>query len=260
MLTECRTQAPPHTIARDRRTDGPTHRERNARRCRRRSEHGASHFEISRPAPSPTGERLKRCLTTNAPDQADRLARPLPRRRRITARPARFRIRRRNPCFFFRFRLFGWYVRFTHGLLERPGRGGAPGRARGSFPSARAQVNGRVYGLITNLSNPPHRPPDCPSRQSPLTSVQDPCRIAIGISRPLATCWHTPARGDSVPLPRWTGRPPLSGTSPWPRRRNLGRRNNRPGAASIVRRSSFSTRVDIVVDNRGVGSGHSSSR
>ena len=33
-------------------------------------------------------------------------------------------IRCRNPCFFFRFRLFGWKVRFTHGLLERAARGG----------------------------------------------------------------------------------------------------------------------------------------
>src|SRR5712671_5172151 len=63
----------------------------------------------------------------DAPDQAERRERPLVRRRRITARPARLRIRSRNPCFFFRFRLFGWYVRFTHGLLETPGPRWGPG-------------------------------------------------------------------------------------------------------------------------------------
>jgi hypothetical protein len=50
------------------------------------------------------------------------------------------RIRCRNPCFFFRFRLFGWKVRFTHGLLEEGARrwigagprgGGGPDRGAG---------------------------------------------------------------------------------------------------------------------------------
>jgi hypothetical protein len=57
-------------------------------------------------------------MAADAPDQADSRARPRRRRVLITARPARVRIRCRNPCFFFRFRLFGWKVRFTPGLLE----------------------------------------------------------------------------------------------------------------------------------------------
>jgi hypothetical protein len=37
------------------------------------------------------------------------------------------RIRSRKPCFFLRFRLLGWKVRFTHGLLEE---GKSPPKAR----------------------------------------------------------------------------------------------------------------------------------
>jgi len=54
----------------------------------------------------------------DASDQAESLARPRRRRPLITARPARVRIRRRKPCFFLRFRLLGWKVRFTQCLLE----------------------------------------------------------------------------------------------------------------------------------------------
>ena len=130
-------------------------------------------------------------MSTDAPDQAESWERRLLRRRRITARPARLRIRRRNPCFFFRLRLFGWYVRFTHGLLERPGRGGAPGRgARQSLLCTRAQVEGRVYGQTTNISNRAHR-------------------ATCGNMSVL--CWRSPARRDTVPLPRRTGWPRLSG-------------------------------------------------
>lgn len=45
-------------------------------------------------------------------DYAVRVVRPLARRRRMIARPARVRIRARKPCLRFRLRLFGWYVRF----------------------------------------------------------------------------------------------------------------------------------------------------
>jgi hypothetical protein len=40
-------------------------------------------------------------------------ARPFARRRFKTARPARVDMRLRNPCFFWRLRLFGWYVLFN---------------------------------------------------------------------------------------------------------------------------------------------------
>ena len=45
--------------------------------------------------------------------QTDSRLRPLRRRRERIARPCRVLIRRRKPCFFFRRRLFGWYVLFT---------------------------------------------------------------------------------------------------------------------------------------------------
>lgn len=51
--------------------------------------------------------------------QADSLWRPLRRRALRIARPARVDMRWRNPWFFARLRLFGWYVRFTAVL---PGR------------------------------------------------------------------------------------------------------------------------------------------
>jgi hypothetical protein len=40
--------------------------------------------------------------------QADRVVRPLERRRAMIARPARVRMRLRKPCFLARRRLFGW--------------------------------------------------------------------------------------------------------------------------------------------------------
>src|SRR5690242_20534498 len=68
--------------------------------------------------------------------QADRLARPLPRRFARIARPARVRIRRRKPWVLARRRLFGWKVRLlTRGLQKesvvagcRPGCHRAPTR------------------------------------------------------------------------------------------------------------------------------------
>lgn len=45
--------------------------------------------------------------------QAVRTLRPLRRRAAITRRPFLVNIRLRNPCVFFRLRLFGWYVGFT---------------------------------------------------------------------------------------------------------------------------------------------------
>jgi hypothetical protein len=131
-------QPSPHSVARHGVSDRLSHGVRDAGRFVTRAEHHGPHLEISRCASVTARQRPKRCLTTDAPDQAESLERPLVRRRRITARPARFRIRRRKPCFFLRFRLFGWYVRFTHGLLERPGRGGATGRARDVSWSSRA--------------------------------------------------------------------------------------------------------------------------
>jgi hypothetical protein len=138
VVAQCGPQPTADAIAGDRVTHDPADGERDARRLPRGSDDGGSHLEIpGAPAPA-AGQRLKRRLTTDAPDQAERFARPLERRRRITARPARLRIRSRKPCFFFRLRLFGWYVRFIHGLLERPGRGKGPGAGARQLLSTRA--------------------------------------------------------------------------------------------------------------------------
>jgi len=60
----------------------------------------------------------ERATVADAPDQADSLWRPLIRRERRTARPARVDMRCRKPCFLARRRLLGWYVRFTMFLLD----------------------------------------------------------------------------------------------------------------------------------------------
>lgn len=52
-------------------------------------------------------------LGANPPDHALSRLRPLVRRERRTARPARLAERARNPCLRARLRLFGWNVRFT---------------------------------------------------------------------------------------------------------------------------------------------------
>lgn len=84
----------------------------------------------SRAGPGECGEGR---MAANSVNQAEIRARPRARRDFSTARPARFFIRRRNPCFFLRFRLFGWKVRFTHGLLKE-------GRMSGEVQARRAQT------------------------------------------------------------------------------------------------------------------------
>jgi hypothetical protein len=91
-------------------------------------------------------------------DQAERRARPLARRAERTARPARVRIRSRNPWVFARRRLFGWNVRLLtcrclpcgsfrcatrgrdqpadRGHAQLPPGGGQPIKRTGSSPHA----------------------------------------------------------------------------------------------------------------------------
>ena len=114
----------------------------------------------ARPNPRQLG---KARTVANSVNQADSRARPRARRDLSTARPARLRIRRRKPCFFLRFRLFGWKVRFTHGLLEegnrpqrlerrrsRTRRGGAERRELrvGAASIATRSQNGPVRGPL----------------------------------------------------------------------------------------------------------------
>ena len=57
-----------------------------------------------------------------------RRARPLLRRLARIDRPARVRMRKRNPCFLCRRRLFGWYVRFMTSPSRNAGRTNSPHR------------------------------------------------------------------------------------------------------------------------------------
>ena len=115
-------QPAPNPIAIDRPTDALGHGIGHARGFTGRAENRCPHLEHPRTAAAPTGQGPERFGVTYAPDQAESLARPLPRRRAINFRPARERMRRRNPWVFLRLRVFGWNVLFTHGLLgaDRP--------------------------------------------------------------------------------------------------------------------------------------------
>jgi hypothetical protein len=69
-------------------------------------------------------------------------ARPLRRRAARTARPARVRMRSRNPCVFARRRLFGWNVRLLTGTpVHRAGSTRAPG-AHSPVRQRAARVSG----------------------------------------------------------------------------------------------------------------------
>ena len=98
--------------------------------------------------PSPD-ECSKGRMAANSVNQAEIRARPRARRDRSTARPALFFIRRRNPCFFLRFRLFGWKVRFTHGLLKE---GKCPGRSKREGLGHERTAKGEIIGSRPSCS------------------------------------------------------------------------------------------------------------
>lgn len=66
-----------------------------------------------------TDQLLERPALANPPNQADSRVRPLRRRALMIARPARVRMRARNPCLRARRRVFGWNVRFTIASTSR---------------------------------------------------------------------------------------------------------------------------------------------
>jgi hypothetical protein len=73
------------------------------------------------PQVGPTGEAVRRGQHGTEPAsraQTARLLRPLRRREDKMARPARVRMRSRNPCTLWRRRLFGWYVRLLTSILR----------------------------------------------------------------------------------------------------------------------------------------------
>jgi hypothetical protein len=73
---------------------------------------------LAPPQPILGRQHVMTCLLSG--DQADRRARPLPRRVARIARPARVRIRSRKPWVLARRRLFGWKVRLlTRGLQKK---------------------------------------------------------------------------------------------------------------------------------------------
>ncbi len=72
----------------------------------------------------PNGEQFMTPYLPVPMDQAVSLARPLPRRADTMARPARVRIRRRNPWTRARRRLFGWNVRLPLATVNTPRVGG----------------------------------------------------------------------------------------------------------------------------------------
>jgi len=69
-------------------------------------------FELGTTGQSGRPRQHAMCLPVRLLGQADRLLRPLRRRAPRIARPARVRIRNRNPCVLARLRLLGWKVRF----------------------------------------------------------------------------------------------------------------------------------------------------
>lgn len=94
--------------------DGPPgcHRRYDGRRGPRAGGHHHGRVDAAREA---------RALFTSrgrAGAQTARLLRPLRRREDKTARPARVRMRSRNPCTLWRRRLFGWYVRLLTSSLR----------------------------------------------------------------------------------------------------------------------------------------------
>ena len=97
-------------------------------------------------------------------DQADRRVRPLSRLALMMERPARVRIRARNPCLRARRRVFGWKVRFTYGSghVCRSNGGGQraarPGRAR--CEGARWTSRSDPPRLRAQSADRQRRPPD----------------------------------------------------------------------------------------------------
>lgn len=112
---------PPQAVAHHSRSDLARQGESDPRWFDRRTDGSGGEGHGHTPmmgATTPTAKLDERAAVTDAPDQADRRARPLRRRERRTFRPARVAMRWRKPCFLARRRLLGWNVRFTLGLLD----------------------------------------------------------------------------------------------------------------------------------------------
>jgi hypothetical protein len=163
------------------------------------------------PAPQP-------CPGRQHVGQAESRERPLARRAERMARPARVRIRRRNPWVLARRRVFGWKVRLlTCGLLNVPCRGGLTSRPRMRHRSSSARP---LYGTgpCAERSNAPARRLRHPTITPPGCSlaghhVRSRGRSGKKITAGLWTtgCW--PARGV-VSVTGVAGRAPIPAVSP----------------------------------------------
>jgi hypothetical protein len=163
-------------------------------------------------APHPGGGGQHRCsrqLQVLARGQTLTRARPLRRRAARTARPARVRMRSRNPCVFARRRLFGWNVRLLTGT---PGTGcRSAGRCdpvaaceTDAGQAGPQNVTRRHRQWSNRQARPaqrragPHDPPGGPA---------GPTRSAGQVGRPTRS-----ARGSAGPHRRQIGR---SGSAAW---------------------------------------------
>ena len=157
----------------------------------------------------------------------------------------RLRIRRRKPCFFFRLRLFGWYVRLHAWPPRTPGPKVGPwgGRAAccGTAHKWKASLRaGARTAAIHPSDGPSSRTIGASSRERPVIDA------LVGVV-------HS---ADMRAAPRRTGRPRCSGTSPWPRRR-LERWPIRPGQEQpdLTRPWLLHTCGHTLWTTRGVGMG-----
>jgi hypothetical protein len=136
---------------------------------------------------------------------------------------------------------------------------GPRGGGAASFEHARTSGNAESTGRsrISAIRLPAGR-----SHQRRRGHPSPPAGERPGTKRSRATCWHTCPEADSVPPPRWTGRPRPSGDFPVVASPHFGRRLQSGPRSSADRRPAgcFSTRVDIAVDKSGSRHGHSSGR
>ena len=104
-----------------------------------------THGRSPETATSGSGDEPSATIRAGWTSQTVRRLRPLARRRLSTARPALVAMRTRNPCVFFRLRLFGWYVRFTAPLFS-------PTHERASGPCS-LKEQGSIQGFHGQPSN-----------------------------------------------------------------------------------------------------------
>ncbi len=107
-LPEHGAEAAASPVAHDGRPDGPTNRERQTTGDDRRVVDVAAPQGAGPGAAAIAVQSLEVAPLVDPADQADSRARPLSRRALMMERPARVRIRARNPCLRARRRVFGW--------------------------------------------------------------------------------------------------------------------------------------------------------